>query len=429
MPTITLELPKPYPKQREAIWADARIAIIEAGTKNGKTVGCMLWMLDRLLNHGAAGRNYWWVAPVYPQAKIAYRRIKRLLKTSGFPHQYWQSHDTDLTISVPGCGTIWFKSAEKPDNLYGEDVYAAVIDEASRMREDAWFAIQSTVTATRAPIRIIGNVKGRGNWFYKVGLQARQGDKSMHYAKLTCWDAVAAGILSREEVEERERTLPPHVFRQLYLAEPADDGGNPFGIEAIRRCVRPLSDGEPVAWGIDLAKSQDWCWAIALDEAGDMCRSERWRSPWNETETRILGLVGDVPTLIDSTGVGDPIVERLQRTAPNIEGFKFTSESKQRIMEGLASAIHRQAVGLSGDDLLAELESFEYEETRTGVKYSAPDGLHDDGPCALALVVYHRERVGSVSVLWASEPERRKDDGLTVVARFAQMRDDPDWGF
>jgi hypothetical protein len=39
-----------------------------------------------------------------------------------------------------------------------------------------------------------------------------------------------------------------------------------------------------------------------------------------------------------------------------------------------------------------ELETFEYEYTRTGVRYSAPEGLHDDCVCALALAVHKRGR-------------------------------------
>jgi hypothetical protein len=61
---------------------------------------------------------------------------------------------------------ISFKSGEKPDNLYGEDVWAVVVDEASRTREEAYWALRSTLTATGGPIRIIGNVKGRKNCFY-----------------------------------------------------------------------------------------------------------------------------------------------------------------------------------------------------------------------------------------------------------------------
>ena len=55
---------------------------------------------------------------------------------------------------------LWFKGADKPDALYGEDVYAAVIDEASRCKEEAWHAVRSTLTATRGPIRIIGSGLG-----------------------------------------------------------------------------------------------------------------------------------------------------------------------------------------------------------------------------------------------------------------------------
>ena len=40
------------------------------------------------------------------------------------------------------------------------------------MKEDAWIAIQSTLTATRVPVRIIGNVKGKKNWFYLLARRA-----------------------------------------------------------------------------------------------------------------------------------------------------------------------------------------------------------------------------------------------------------------
>jgi hypothetical protein len=36
------------------------------------------------------------------------------------------------------------QSADNPDTLYGEDVHAAVIDEASRMKEDSFYAVRST---------------------------------------------------------------------------------------------------------------------------------------------------------------------------------------------------------------------------------------------------------------------------------------------
>jgi len=96
---------------------------------------------------------------------------------------------------------------------------------------------------------------------------------------------------------------------------------------------------------------------------------------------------------IDSTGVGDPIAEDIARIR-DVEMFKFTSNSKQQIMEGLALAIQQRLIQFPEGHIKDELEQFEFEFTRTGVKYSAPAGLHDDCVCSLALA-WHKYRNGA----------------------------------
>jgi phage FluMu gp28-like protein len=310
----------------------------------------------------------------------------RMLARTDPKKTLWDSNESELFIRLKVNGSfIWFKGADNTDSLYAEDVYAAVIDESTRCKDEAWHAIRSTITKTRGPVRIIGNVKGRKNWAYQLGQKAKAGDPNMGYHKLTAYDAVEGGVLDMEEIESAKRELPDAVFRELYLAEPSDDGANPFGIAAIRACVGVLSDLAPVGYGVDLAKSHDWCVLAGLDINGAVCRLERWQGPWGSTLERLKTAIGDTPALIDSTGVGDPIVEELQRILPSVEGYKFTSQSKQQLMEGLASAIQQQEITYPEGWLVGELESFEFEYTRTGVRYTAPEGLHDDGVCALAL--------------------------------------------
>lgn len=386
---LNYQRPRLYQKQSDAFFNDKRYSLCEASTKAGKTVGGMAWLTEMGLR-GKAGENRWWVAPVVPQASIAYRRIKR-----GLPADLIKTWDTDKIIQLPNKSFLWFKSGEKPDNLYGEDVYDAVIDEASRLREESWHAVRSTLTATRGRIRMIGNVKGRQNWFYRMARLAEAGDPAMYYGKIIAADAVAAGVISAAEVEDARRQLPEQVFRELYLAEPSDDGGNPFGLKAIADCVGLLSRAAPVVWGIDLAKSVDWSVAIGLDREHQVCRFERWQGPWPETKAKIWRMVGHTKAYVDSTGVGDPIVDDLQRghgdgRRPNFEGFKFSSTSKQMLMEGLAAAIQGKNVTYPDGVIRHELENFEYEYGRTGVRYSAPQGLFDDCVCALALAVYNK---------------------------------------
>jgi len=397
-----------YKKQEEALFCDARYGVCEASTKSGKTHGCIIWIFEKALE-GRPGHNFWWVAPVYPQSKIAYRRLKRAVAAS-LPAEMYKTNDSDLYIQLLPFDTfIWFKTADKPDSLYGEDVYAAVIDEATRVKEEAWYAIRSTITQTRGDVRFIGNVKGRKNWAYRLARRAQAGERNMHYAMITAYDAAEAGVLDWQEIEDAKSELPELIFNELYLCQPSDDGGNPFGIKQIKSCIAPMSDQPPVVWGWDLAKSRDYTVGIALDREGRVCAFERWQSPWNITKDRILQYTGRVRALCDSTGVGDPIVEDLQLDAlggayryatariSNFEGFKFTGPSKQQLLDGLRVAVQGQQIRFPEGTIVSEMESFEYEYTRTGVRYAAPEGMYDDCVMALALAWRHFCAHGNLS--------------------------------
>lgn len=380
-----------YAKQLDAMFCTERYGIIEASTKSGKTVSAIAWLVEAAMT-GAPGRNYWWAAPGYNQAEIAYRRIKNGLTRGSFV-----AFDTPTPkIRLLGDTWIWFKSTDNSDALYGEDVWAAVIDEASRVQEPSWHAIRSTLTATRGPIRIIGNVKGRKNWFFTLARRAEaqmlsQPDpklRNMHYSRITADDAVAGGVLDAEEIEDARATLPDAIFRELYYAEPGDDTGNPFGLKHIEACAMDgLAPGPVVAWGVDLAKSQDYLVCIGLNDSGAVAAFKRWRGvPWRKSIQAIWQIVGeDTPTLVDSTGVGDPVLEELQHEHGNFYGYRFTATSKQKLMEGLSVSIQSHEMRFPKGFITQELDVFEYAFTRTGVQYSAPEGHHDDCVCALAL--------------------------------------------
>jgi hypothetical protein len=371
----------------------------------------------------------------------------------GNPVELFKSNETELTLSLHCNGAVLsFRSADKPDSLYGEDVHALVVDEASRCKAETEAAIFSVTTATKGPIRIIGNVKGRRNWAYKIARRAEAQTRarergeaidprepSMHFAKLTALDAVEAGVLDAEIVEAARAMLPDSVFQELYMAIASEDGSNPFGAAAIKAVTRrdlptgerAFSNADPIVWGWDLARGlkreggeeammaaakkrgkktderedRDWTVGIALDSEGQVCRYLRFQLPWPETKARILRETGDVPALVDSTGVGDPVLADLQRGnarmgevvdgSYDFSGYHFSLQSKQALMEELSIAIQTAAIGIpSGDadgspQIVAELETFEFEHVLRGIRYSAPPGFHDDCVCALALAVHH----------------------------------------
>lgn len=389
--TITLNYTRPalYKKQSEAFFNEKRFCFIESSTKAGKTLGCMIWLYEQALQPVRKElNNYWWVAPTFKQAEIAYTRYMHMI-----PRSFIFKSNINEFIQLQNGSIIHFKTGEKPDNLYGDDVRACVQDEASRQREETFYAIRSVLTATNGLYRGIGNVKGRSNWFYKMCRKAEQGMPDSHYAMMTAYDAAKAGIISYAEIESAKQTLPDIVFQELYMCQPSDLANNPFGYNNIDICTTKdtatsfaLSEQPAVCWGWDIAKTVDWTVGIALDKDGRVCGFERWQLPYLGTKAQIFEIVGRTPYLIDATGAGIPFVEELQQKHGNqCEGFTFTASSKQQLMEGLAAAIKQHLIKFPEGAIVTELEQFEWKHTNTGVRYSAPEGLHDDCVCALAL--------------------------------------------
>jgi len=388
MPKINYTRPFVYSYQKAILDSPARFTVCEAATKVGKTASHIIWLFEQALKLKKPNQAVWWTAPVYGQAEIAFHRMRNQISDEA-GRNFFKVNETKLKLTLPTGGIIQFKSAEKPDNLYGDDVFACVFDEFTRAREEAWFALRSTLTATGGKVKFIGNAKGTKNWGHRLGMKAKNGETDWQYFKITAYDAAKEGMMTKDgrpflqEIEDAKRDLPESVFKELYLAEPSEDGNNPFGLTFIQQCTYPLTTGPAVCYGIDLAKSHDYTVIIGLDKNGCVCDYRRFQKDWRQTTTEILNLP-PADIAIDSTGVGDPIAEDIARVR-HVELFKFTSLTKQQIMEGLALGIQQRKITFPEGPIKDELENFEFEYTRSGVRYSAPEGLHDDCVCALAL--------------------------------------------
>lgn len=377
---IVLSRPILHAAQQRVVDNAKRFNVLQCGRRFGKTTLGVDLAIDPALDGFPVG----WFAPTYKILADAWREI-----VAACTEIASKIDQKDHRIECITGGVIEFWSLDTPDPGRSRKYKRVLIDEAGIVRdlEQAWNgAIRPTLTDYRGDAWFFGTPKGR-NYFHQLHTKGQQGDPDWQSWR---FGTVENPVISAAEVAAAKADMPLAVFEQEYLGIPADDGGNPFGIAAIHACVGPLSKGTPAVWGVDLAKSEDWTWCIALDGAGAACVSERWQGPWGATIERVAGMItkSSARALVDSTGVGDPIVEQLQsRCGGLVEGFKFSSQSKQQLMEGLAAAIQQRTITIPDGPLVHELESYTYEYTKSGVRYTAPDGLHDDGVCALALAV------------------------------------------
>lgn len=371
---VELVLKKPHMAQRAVLDSAARFRVMMCGRRFGKS----LISQNISIEEGVQNKQVAYVTPTYQLGKIFFQEIIKIL-----PPEIYKKNESDLVINFITGGSIRFFTGEKLDAMRGLKFHLVIIDEASyipNLQEGWQNSIRPTLTDYKGKAIFLSTPKGR-NFFYS--LYMKTDEPEWESFKFTTYDNP---YIDRDEIDAARAQLPHSVFEQEYMANPMENAANPFGNEHINKCTKPLSTKQPKYWGIDLAKSVDWTVIIGFDEDGNVCRFYRFQKDWLQTRETIIATIPKTdPVVIDSTGVGDAIVEDLQKYFNSMYGFKYTSTSKQQLMEGLASSIHKGEISFPEGPIKDELEIFEYIFTPTGVKYSAPAGFHDDCVNALAL--------------------------------------------
>ncbi|MEY4334566.1 MAG: hypothetical protein RLZZ196_3316, partial [Bacteroidota bacterium] len=341
------------------------------GRRFGKSELCLI----KIIKTACFGQNLAYITPTYKLAKVFFNKLGNAMP--------YPKNQSDLKIDFPNGGSVEFFTGERLDGLRGRKFHGVIIDEAAFISdlESGWLnSIRPTLTDYKGWAMFLSTPRGQ-NYFFSLYMKGAAGETDWASFKYTTYDNP---YIDRDEIEDAKRQLPAAVFEQEYMANPMENAANPFGNEHITNCIRPMSNREPVVFGIDLAKSYDYTVIIGLDSEGNTAFFSRFQKDWGSTKAEIQKL-SKKPILIDSTGVGDPIFEDLQRAGMNIQSFKFTQTSKQQLMTGLQTAIHTGRIGFPNGLIVNELETFEYQYSASGVKYSAPSGFHDDCVMALAL--------------------------------------------
>ena len=369
---LEIKLPKPHVNQALVIKSDARFKVMMAGRRFGKSVISQTISIECALKR----QHVAYITPTYQLGKMFFKEMCKIL-----PDKVYKKNETDLLMDFITGGSIRFYTGERLDAMRGTKYHLVIIDEASYIPnlEDGWNnSIRPTLTDYKGKAIFLSTPKGK-NYFYSLFM--RGGEPDWQSFKFTTYDNPH---MDASEIDSARAQLPSVVFNQEYMADPMENAANPFGSEFINACVK-ASSGVAAYYGIDLAKSVDWTVIIGMDKQGNVVHFDRFQKDWMQTKETILRLPKNVPIVIDSTGVGDAIVEELQKKFTQMHGFKFTATSKQQLLEGLSNAIQTKSISYPDGFIRHELEVFEYTFTPTGVRYSAPQGFHDDCVIALAL--------------------------------------------
>lgn len=380
-----VELPGFHAGQLDVYRNQRRHNVLVCGRRFGKSI------MGTILASQAIGHKlrYGWFAPTYKYLEPQFEEIATYF--DGKPGFRVDRSKSRLYLTADRRISIDFWSCEKRDPGRGFKYHGLVVDEAGIIRDlkEKWEqSIRATLSDYRGGAWFLGTPKGATGYFMQLFAKGQSSDpEDAEWASFRR-GTIHNPFIDPAEIEAARRELPPDIFKQEYEGIPADDGGNPFGLDAIRACFRPdmrVNDRQPWVFGVDLASKHDYTWIVGLNRQGQVVVSERFQTDWPATKKRILEVCGRVPTLVDETGVGDPVVADLQAARGNFQGFRFSNTSKQMIMVGLRNSIQLREITFADQRLKDELDMFCYEFKENRVIFTAPEGLHDDGVCALAL--------------------------------------------
>jgi phage terminase large subunit-like protein len=372
--------------------------VLNIGRQFGKSLLGMNQLLYWAIND--KGSRIAWVTPVYKQGKKVFADLERATRNSGL----FDFNKSDLMISGFGS-TIEFFSGERPDNIRGNTFDYMIVDEMAFTRTELWDEVLSATVMVRGKkVIFISTPKGR-NHFHRLSMQHNY-DKRYKYFHFSSYDNP---MIDPQELEERKRSLPEHIFRQEYMAEFIDNASGLF--KDVRSVSGVWSHQGKCYAGLDIGRADDYTVLTILNERGELISVNRWRhDEWSSIIDKVEAIIRkyQAATLIEVNNQGDIFHEMLSSRMRNlINPFTTTSKTKPVIIEDLALAFEQKEIRITEDAwLIDELENFTYiynPNTRS-VQYSAPMGMHDDGVISLALAWHcrkHYSKRGQYKILRA----------------------------
>lgn len=391
----------PHEKQQLILDSTARDITICAGRRFGKSALCGYIALREVMRRELAGEkdiHVWIVAPTYDLASKVFDYIVRYYVQAFPEHAGSISYRPFAVLKTPKGSWIKCKSTENPTGLLGEELDLIIVDEAARIQRKIWETYIFPTTASRKGKSIFISTPFGKNWFYEQWMMGRAGASTAgaNQSGSFRFHSIDNPSFPKEEWERARIKLPENVFKQEYLAEFLDDAAAVFrGIkDIVGPCLEDAREGHRYIMGVDLAKYRDFTVLTVIDViTHNVVYWDRFNIlAYGLQKARIIEVAKryHARIVIDSTGVGDPISEDIQREGIIVDDFKFTNKSKEQLVQKLSLFIEQKAITIPANDtLIDELETFGYELTDSGhIKYGAPAGLHDDAVVSLGLAVW-----------------------------------------
>jgi len=259
-------LPSPHPRQREILDSPCRFKLVRAGRRFGKSRFALIRAVigDAASKGMAAGGEWAWVAPDYPQSRAIWRE-EILPRFAGKDHLGVTVSETDKRVVLPGGGSLELRSAENVDSLRGRALDGIIFDEAAHLDlAYAWEQVARPALLDRTGSALFisspnGGLDGNPehkipSYFNRLCARVMAGELGPEWGHWHCTTRDNP-YLPLETVAQEYRDATDLARRQELDAELVLGGGGQAFPEY----------GEPHRVNLDTRLLGDWAWYAGLD--------------------------------------------------------------------------------------------------------------------------------------------------------------------
>lgn len=368
---------------------------------------------------------YYGILPLRKQAKDNIWKDPDMLFRIFHKEEIKKVNESELTLYLQNGSIFMLHGADHPESLKGGNPIGGFSDEFDTMKIETWHEVLYPILNNNGGWWwFTGTPKGKRN-LYPMLVKAQQGAKNWAGWHLR---GDKSGILTSEQLEEARLTMTEAMYRQEILCEFLDDEGTVFRNIRGSATATPkdVEDGSVYVMGVDLAKYEDWTVVSVVDRTTneEVYRDRFQQLEWPFQRAKIKAISDkylNALIVIDATGVGDPVVDDLMRMGLPVKPIKLTNTNKKEMIEKLSIWMQQGYFKFIPDEnCILELENFSYEMLPSGrVRYTAPEGYHDDEVIAKAL---------AVSELTQKVPVRKQKEPSSIqklkARRLAQMNNE-----
>jgi hypothetical protein len=339
--------------------------------------------------------TFYYFLPTYKQAKSV---IWDSLIKEHLPLELVKKiNESELAVYYKNGSIQRFAGCEDINKHRGINPIDVVFDEYSEINPEMWtVVVQPVLRENHGTATFIFTPKGK-NHSWEILEYGKQNPDQWFTSLKTVDDT---GGFTEAEIVKAKKSTPEALFMQEYYCEFMENAGAFF--RRIKNNVYEADDyTDPNHFyqiGIDLAKYNDWTVITPFDLATfKVKKQERFNQvDWNFQKYLIEASArkyNNAKCKMDRTGVGDPVVEDLERRGLNIGedgAVVFNQRTRRELLDNLSVLLQQDKIKIPNDpELIAELEAFQFTLTDKGkIEVKSRKGFHDDRVFSLALAVH-----------------------------------------